>query len=135
DGRLLVTGLRSYEKNRIAIDPKNLPVNASVPETSKIAVPAGRSGVLVKFGVERQTSSAIVTVTDSNGKPLKAGTTGKLNSGGADLVVGYDGRVYAEKLSGSNTMTFELENGTCQVSFDYKSGTDAQVEIGPLACR
>ncbi len=45
-GRILVPGLNSYEPNTVSIDPKNLPVDADVPATKEVVVPADRSGVV-----------------------------------------------------------------------------------------
>ena len=135
DGKLLVSGLQPYEKNRIEIDPKNLPVNATIPKTTLDVIPADRSGMSVNFGVKAVGNMAVVIVKGPDGQFLKPGTTGRLEGSDSELVVGYDGRVFAENLSDSNTMTFELANGNCRLSFDFKPDSNTQVEIGPLQCR
>ncbi|MGH6820455.1 MAG: fimbria/pilus outer membrane usher protein, partial [Methylocella sp.] len=39
DGRLLVTGLKAYQNNKISIDIANLPVTADIPRTETLVVP------------------------------------------------------------------------------------------------
>ena len=50
DGELLVTGLRSWGDNKIAIDETGLPVNASIQRTKANASPSNRAGTVVDFG-------------------------------------------------------------------------------------
>ncbi|WP_409526877.1 hypothetical protein [Rhizobium sp. P40RR-XXII] len=61
--------LNSCGPNTVSIDPKNLPVDADVPATWEIVVPADRSGVVVKFGVAEAPQAALVTINDKNGAP------------------------------------------------------------------
>jgi len=135
NGKLLIASLRSYEKNKITIDSSNLPVNANIPETSMTVRPAYRSGITVKFGVETATSSAVIIVHDRNGKPLTAGTAGKLGESQIDVIAGFDGRIFIENLSHKNQIYFETKTGTCQVNFEFQANQETQVEIGPLICK
>ncbi len=135
DGKLLVPGLLAYDRNKLTIGTEHLPLNASVPVTSEIVVPAHRSGVNVKFGVETNTASAIVILIDENGKPLQAGTQGKLQGNGQAFVVGYDGRAYIEHLKSDNVVTVDAPAGPCSASFSFVPRDNAQIEIGPLTCK
>ncbi len=133
-GKLLIPNLTSYDKNRISIDPTDLPVNVNVPVTTKLVVPSYRSGVVVKFDVQTQSNSAILTIHDRFGKPLEAGTAGKFGGQQIDVVVGFDGRVFIEGLSPYNQIIFATRAGPCKVTFDFRKNSDIQVEIGPLTC-
>ncbi len=134
-GTFLIPSLHSFDRNKIAIDPSKLPVNASIPKTTTTVIPSYRSGVLVNFGIQTQTSSAIVIVHDVNGKPLEAGTAGKSGEEGNEVVAGFDGRVFVEKLSAHNKITFETKAGFCDVVFDFQQKEDTQMEVGPVICR
>lgn len=133
-GTLLIPDLNSYDRNKIAIDIDKLPVNAKIPKTSQVIVPAYKSGVIVDFGVDTKVTSAIVIVHDRNGKPLQAGIAGKLNETDGEVYAGFDGRVFAENLSATNKIVFATESGPCSVEFELKPSGDGQPEIGPLTC-
>jgi outer membrane usher protein FimD/PapC len=72
-GRALVPGLRSFESNRIAIDPRDAPVNAEIATAERVVVPAERAGVRVDMGVRRDAGSAVVVFATAAGAPVAAG--------------------------------------------------------------
>ena len=54
-GKILIPGLRSYQKNQVAIDPRDLPINAEAMTTQNVVAPTDRGGVMCAFrGQERQ---------------------------------------------------------------------------------
>ena len=134
NGKAIVPDLRSFQKNKLAIDPTNLPLNASVQSTRETVVPADGGGVYVQFGVQETVSSAIIKLVNAEGKPLKTGLSGRLNDG-EDFVVGYDGRAFIKGLAADNTVAIDTEPGACKASFNYQANGDTQVVIGPLQCR
>jgi outer membrane usher protein len=134
-GRILVPNLNSYEPNTVSIDPKNLPVDADVPATKEVVVPADRSGVVVKFGVSEAPQAALVTITDKNGTPLQAGLNGKLQGASEEFVVGYDGQAYIRGLSAQNSIEVSLGDGSkCRAAFSYKPVPGKQVVINDVKC-
>lgn len=133
-GRLLVTRLRSYQNNKITIDPGNLPVDAEIDTTKEIVVPADRAGVAVKFPVKTNTNSAVVTIVMPDGTPVAAGSQGALQDGSA-FFIGYDGRAFINGLKRDNVATVTTPNGSCQASFAFSPKRGKQVEIGPVVCR
>ncbi|AMY04313.1 fimbria/pilus outer membrane usher protein [Mesorhizobium ciceri] len=135
-GRILVPGLNSYEPNTVSIDPKNLPVNADVPATKEVVMPADRSGVVVKFGVSEAPEAAVVTLVDSTGTPLEAGLKGRMEAGSEEFVIGYDGEAYIRGLSAQNTVVIDRLDGTsCKADFFYTPAPGQQVAIKDVACR
>jgi outer membrane usher protein len=133
-GRILVPHLRSHQRNRIAIRPDGLPVDAHVSRTDDVVVPAEKSGVRLDFGVETQDNSAIVVLQGADGKPLRAGLRGRVEGAEGSFIVGYDGRAFMRKLAGSNAAIVELPAGECRASFDYAPMAGEQVVIGPVPC-
>ena len=79
-GKLLVPTLRAYERNAISIDPRSLPVDADATRTQATVTPAGRSGVVVDFGVKTDVQGAVVVVVDAAGRPLRAGSHARLDA-------------------------------------------------------
>jgi outer membrane usher protein len=134
-GRLLVPDLRSYDINRLSIDPTDAPADATVPFATREVRPQGRSGVVVRFPV-RISHGALVRLVDEAGRPLPVGSAAALAATRAAVPVGYDGEAYVEDLDRRNTLTVERPDGRrCAVSFDYMPAPDEIPTIGPLACR
>jgi outer membrane usher protein len=133
-GQLLVPNLRAYGNNKIAIDPKGLPVNAEVETVEDVVAPADRSGVLVKFATKSDVQVAVVILAGPDGKPLPVGSKGKLDGEGGDFVVGYDGRAFVKELKSANKVTVTLDKSECHAAFDYAASADSQVVIGPVSC-
>ncbi len=133
-GMLLAPNLRSYERNNIAIDPTNLPVDAVVESTNRIVAPANRGGVFVDFNVRSDTTAALVVFSLPNGKFVPVGSPGKIE-GGEDFVIGYDGQAFIHNLTSANVATVDLLDGKCRVRFDFTPRGGEQARIGPLACK
>ncbi len=135
-GQLLIPELRSFQRNKIEIDPRGLPVNSDAPTTQNILAPADRSGVLVDFKVKTNVAAAVVILRDKAGKDLPAGATGKLDGGTSAFVVGYDGRSYVPGLARNNRVLVDLGPGkSCTATFDFVAQPNTQVTIGPVVCQ
>jgi outer membrane usher protein len=133
-GELLVTGLRSYQRNKISIDVLDLPIDDEVPNTVLEVVPAERSGAIAAFAIEQSAPSAEVVFTDANGSLVEAGTHGTLMGPDQDFVVGYDGRTFIKNLKPQNTVTIDLPSGRCQAIFEFVQKANTLVVIGPISC-
>jgi outer membrane usher protein len=132
-GHLLVPGLRSYQSNKIAIDTRNLPVDADITTTQNVVVPADRAGVRIDFGVSTKVDGAVLVLTTTDGKPVSPGTHGEIE-GKSGFVVGYDGRAYVKKLEPQNTVIVETEKGACRASFTYAATPNRQ-QVIPVTCQ
>jgi outer membrane usher protein len=127
-GMLLVPTLRSYQSNKISIDPTDLPVDVAVENTREVIAPSDRAGVLVNFRVRTDTDSALVTFTRPDGSIIPAGTVAHLE-GGDDFVVGYDGQAFVGKLTGSNVVRIDLSDRTCIARFYFTPRPGEQVQM------
>jgi outer membrane usher protein len=133
-GMLLVPTLRSYQKNKITIDPSRLPVDAEIESTREVVAPADRSGVLVNFTVRSDTTSALVAFVRTDGSFVPAGAIGRIEGGG-EFIVGYDGQAFIKDLVNTNVATIEFVDGTCRASFPFTPRPGEQVLISPVECR
>ncbi len=135
-GKLLLPGLRSYEPNKIAIDPTNLPVDAAVGGTRETTVPADRSGTVVKFAVDTAPQAALVTLRDEEGAFVETGASGHLAGSSESFVVGYDGQAYVTGLGARNTIVIDQPTrGRCEASFAFRPKEGEQVNIPDTVCR
>jgi outer membrane usher protein len=133
-GRALIPGLRSYQRNKIAIDTSKLPVDADISTTEGYVTPADRSGVRLNFAVRTDVKPAIVVFKGADGQPLAAGARGQIE-GGEDFIVGYDGRAYIKNLSAENKVTIAMVDRECRASFYYEARANEQVVISGVTCQ
>ena len=134
DGHLLVTTLRSLQRNKISIDAETLPVDAIVDTDKAYVVPAVRAGVVVNFKTRRFNDAAIVAFVDARGKPLQAGGEVRLEGVEEVFMVGYDGEAFLQGLKKSNTARIRTEEGECVATFSFAPSKDGQTFIGPVKC-
>lgn len=135
-GRILVPDLKSYQPNSVSIDPSKLPVNADVPATKEVVVPADRSGVVVSFEVSEAPAAALVGFEDPNGNPIPVGLTGTLEGSNEEFVIGYDGEAYVRGLQAENSATISFDDGnSCRADFAFKPSPDQQVVIRDVVCQ
>ncbi len=135
-GQLLVTDLRSFEANRLAIDPADVPVDSQLGQTTKLVRPQDRSGVTVRFHVH-SSGGAVVRLVDKAGVPVAVGGSARLV--GAPQVpaaeVGYDGEAFMTGLQAYDTVVVDLPGGgRCRARFDYRPVTRSLPRIGPVRC-
>jgi outer membrane usher protein len=133
-GSALIPGLRSYQRNKIAIDTAKLPVDADVSTTEGYVTPADRSGVRLNFAVRTDAKPAVVTFKGADGQPLPAGARGQID-GGESFIVGYDGRAYIKSLNPENKVTIAMVDRECHAEFGYEARPNAQVVISGVTCR
>lgn len=131
-GMLLVTPLNAWQRNRIGIDPMELPADLRLDRVEVQATPQDRSGTLVRFGIE-QVRAAVLVLQDLRGQALPVGSRVHLDSG-ATAVVGYDGETYLDTLQAFNTVRVDTADGPCSVRFAYPAGGGVP-RIGPLICQ
>jgi outer membrane usher protein len=133
-GTLLVPNLASYQNNTLAIDPTALPADVEVDRSHVILRPTDRSGVVVDFGV-RRVNAALLTLHDTDGKPIPVGSVARVE-GGEPQPVGFDGQAYLTGLKAHNRVEIELAGGhRCAVEFDYQAEPGEIPAIGPLTCK
>jgi len=133
-GRLLVPDMRSFDLNHIAIDPTDIPADASLDSATRAIRPRDLSGVVVKFPI-KFSHAALLQLVDEAGVPIPLGSTATLRATGAVVPVGFDGDAYVEDLSLHNELIVERSNmRRCTVTFDYQSLPGEIPSIGPLRC-
>lgn len=133
-GQLLVPGLQSFQVNHLAIDPSDVPIDATLSTTTMEVRPEDRSGVVVHFPI-KYSHGALLKLVDAQGKPLPLGSAATLQPNGTAVPVGYGGEAYVLDLGAANTVSVQLPNGrTCEVHFPYHPVHDSIPTIGPLRC-
>jgi outer membrane usher protein len=133
-GRLLVPDMRSFEVNHIAIEPTDIPADATLDVTSREVRPSDRSGVVIRFAV-KYNHAALLRLVDEAGAPIPLGSTATLEATGIAVPVGYEGEAYVQTLSLHNTVIVDRPDGrSCDVDFNYLAVSGDIPVIGPLRC-
>ena len=133
-GRLLVPDMRSFDLNHIAIEPTDIPPDATINTATRELRPQDRSGVVVRFPI-KFSHGALLRLVDETGAAVPLGSTATLRANGVVVPVGYDGDAYVEDLSPHNELAIEFPDGRrCTVAFDYKPVAGDIPSIGPLRC-
>ncbi len=136
DGKLLITTLRSFDRNKISIDAEELPVDVSITSDKRFVVPADKAGVTVDFNVKSISDAALVTLTGEDGKPLEVSSEVFVDGHEEPFVVGYDGQAWLEGLKeGRNTVRVSTSSMTCEAAFEFTPKAGEQVHIGPVPCK
>jgi len=131
-GRLLLASLRPYEINAVSVDPRELPLDASLTSTTMSVTPAYRSGPIVPFPVIRASAATLRLVTE-DGNPVPAGATVITDS--ERVPVALDGLVYLTQAAGRHDARADWAGGSCRFSFERQEGGDPQPDLGTLPCR
>ena len=134
DGVALVPRLLPYNNNAVRIDPKELPVSAEIDTIEINAVPAYRSGVLVKFPV-RGGRGALLKIVLDDGDIAPAGAIVRIEGDKEDFYVARRGEAYVTGLSDVSHLALTYNGAQCR--FDVKlppPDKDVIPRIGPFEC-
>ena len=134
-GKLLVTGMRSFDINRLAIDANDVAADMALETTAREVRPQYRSGVVVRFPMQRS-RGALLRLVDEGGAPVPLGSVGHLRGSAIRVPVGFDGEAYVERLDAHAELDVELPDGRqCRAAFDYRPVAREIPKIGPVPCR
>lgn len=134
-GRALVTGLQPNTINRIQLDPSELPISAEIDSIEQVAVPAARSGVLVKFPI-RSGRGALIRLVLDDGEPAPAGAEVSIEGDNRDFYVARRGEAFVTGLQTQNRLRLKWKTATCAVDVTLPPGNPDEIpRIGPLTCK
>jgi outer membrane usher protein len=130
-GRVLLDSLRAYESNAVSIDPRELPLDASLASPAMSVTPAYRSGPIVRFPVVRA-SAATLRLVLPDGTPVPAGAS--VITRNERVPVAMDGFIYLTAAAGRHTAAAEWHGHRCEFSFERPENGDPQPDLGNVTC-
>lgn len=130
-GRILLDALRAYESNSVSIDPKELPLDASLAIPAMAVTPAYRSGPIVRFPVVRASAATLRLVLE-DGSAVPAGA--RVVTQRERVPVALDGLVYLTQASGRQVAHAEWPGHRCDFRFERPDDGDPQPDLGDVAC-
>jgi len=131
NGRVLIHDLLPYESNRVNIEPTEIPLDASIGARTLVVTPAYRSGVIVKFPVERTHGGTFRLVT-GDGQPVPAGAT--VIFMGQKFPVTFEGVTYVTGFDKEAQGTAEWGTSRCEFHVGAPPPYDPQPDMGTLSC-
>jgi outer membrane usher protein len=131
-GQALVPYLRSFDVNRLSINPLQLPLDAAVGNPQVQIVPPYRSGVLVSFAVKRE-RSGIFKLQRADGSAVPAGATVRFQ--GEEFPVGLDGLTYVTGYDHGTSGEARWNGGRCTFRLPPPPEGEPQPDLGTIACR
>ena len=132
NGLAVVRDLRSYDVNRLSIDPLQLPLDAQLTVPQIQVVPPFRSGILVSFPVKR-IHAGLFRLRLADGSAVPAGAVVSLQ--GEDFPVGLDGLAYVTNYDHGTSGAARWPGGKCSFRLPPPPAGDPQPDMGVIACR
>lgn len=133
DGLLLITPLRAYLPNLIAVDPLSAPMGVGFGNTTQRITPMWRSGNVVEFDMRRG-RSALVRLKLADGTPVPPAARVSNLDTGERLPVGLDGQVFMSGLPDAGArVRVEWNHSACDVAVTPE-GNDPVLDLGPYTC-
>ena len=134
DGRLFVPRVVAYHPGQFSIDIASMPTSAQAPVMSKREVFREGTGGVVYLTVQ-DVRSAVVRLVDANGATLRPGTAIAFD-GGLSTVVGWDGVVLIEGVTGSVSIKATRADGsTCVGLIAVPADAAPAAALGTVTCR
>ena len=134
DGYAILPGLRAYQENVIRIEQADLPLDIEVDGMQVEAVPHYRSGVLVKFPVERS-YGAVLKVLQEDGTPLPSGAVVLTAGRDEPAPAGTQGEVYVTRLGSQNHLRATWKGHACEFDVPFAPSDDPLPHLGPFVCK
>ncbi len=131
-GRALLHNLLPYEENRITIEPLEIPLDVAIHRRSMLVRPAYRSGVALRFPVER-VRSGVVTLLLESGLPVPAGASVSFHD--ELFTVAYDGYTYLTGIDRAGKALVTWGDGRCEVEWAAVSAQEVMFDAGEKQCR
>jgi outer membrane usher protein len=140
-GDLLVPGLLPYYANRLALVPTDVPLTHDVGAIERLVGPPTRSGVLVRFAVERLTaiSGAVLVALPGGGVLVPAFGELQVSAapGSPSSPLGEDGRFFLEGLQpGRYRGQVTWTGGNCDLALEVPARREGEAvtDLGVLRC-
>ena len=133
-GKLLIPGLRPYQRNNIRVEPEDFPLEAQVDKYEMEAIPYFRSADLVRFPAFKELA-AILLLYLPDGKPLPSGTQVYLNDTEENYPVADKGLLYIRGLQKRNKLLARWDGQACTLQLDYPDTNEPMPDLGRFTCQ
>lgn len=138
-GLLLVDRLQPWQRNKLSIDPLELPTEMHIATTRVHVIPAGPLGVLARFPMRRALSLQVGTL-DTRDHPLPAGSPVWLSTDDMEqkppiTVIGHDGLLYLQDPPSHARLQVKMKAQTCQITLPDLADTHGFIALEGVVCQ
>jgi len=137
-GRVFVPEMGSYVENQISIADKDVPMDYSLGEVSRLVSPPLRSGSVIRFEARkyRAVTGKLGVKVDSGIRPVEYHEIRTMVDGKElSFPTGKGGEFYLENLGpGAYDATFEFEGRKCGVALRVPESEETIVDLGGITC-
>ena len=134
EGYALLPRLLPYQPNAVRIDSADLPLDTRIAAMELAAVPYFRSGLLLRFPVEKA-NSAVLVVRQEDGSPVPVGALVNLAGQEEAFPVAQRGEVYVTGLGERNRLEARWDDKKCGFEVEPGAALGSQPRLGPMTCR
>ncbi|MET1532186.1 fimbria/pilus outer membrane usher protein [Burkholderia sola] len=121
NGYAVVPYLTPYSLNTIALDPKGIPMDVELKETSRQIAPRAGAVPLIRFATDTG-RAALVQARQADGTPLPFGAAVHDETGKEVGVVGQASKIFARGLADSGSLTVQWgadhRRSLCRIAYD-----------------
>ncbi|WP_131800926.1 fimbria/pilus outer membrane usher protein [Methylovorus sp. MM2] len=135
NGMQIIPNLRAYQRNRITIDPTDIPFEVQVDAVVMEAVPYYRSASYLRFPIRKE-KSATLHIRQRNGLPVPSGAVFK---SAKDDATGFPvadlGFLFLKYLDKKNHFIGKWQDNVCEFDLDYPETQDPIPYLGEVFCK
>jgi outer membrane usher protein len=137
-GDVIITGLRSFNDNRIDIESRDIPINYSIDSMTQYISPLFRSGSIVTFDVNRMQGIVGTVHILEDGKELPAEYKiifVQVNDRILEGSIGRDGEFYLENIPRGRHAAKIIQKGKdCIFDIIIPDSEEMLVDVGKITC-
>jgi outer membrane usher protein len=134
EGNALLPRLRPYDNNPVRVEHRDLRMDTHIGGLTANPVPYSRSGVLVRFPIERS-YGALMKLVGDDGSPLPAGSMVEVEGQETGFPVAMDGEAYVTGLKSVNQLRAATGERYCRFSVSFKETAHPLPHLGTFVCK
>jgi outer membrane usher protein FimD/PapC len=137
-GRVFVPSMGSYVQNQISIADRDVPMDYSLAELSRLVSPPLRSGSVIRFDARKYqaVTGTFYAKVDGEARPVEYHEI-RMEADGKEMAfpTGKGGEFYLENIRpGTYPASFEYKGRKCAVELKVPESEDTIIDLGGITC-
>jgi len=133
-GRILLPGLRPFERNRVRIDLEDIPLDARIDRLETIVTPYAGAGVLADFPAS-ESRDVMLRLLLPDGSAASQGGYVTLEGADERFPVGLAGSVYLRGVSDHQRALLHWQGRACRFMVRMPAGSGPVPDLGDVGCQ
>ena len=132
-GRVLLPGLRPFEKNRISLESGDLPLHVRIDTTKTSVSPYSGTGTMVEFSLDASRSLMLHAI-QTNGEPVPEGALAHIEGRAQPSLVGLNGMLYVSGMNQPQVARVTWPGFACVLAVPMPDDNHPLPNIGEVTC-